>query len=147
MRRRAEFENLRASVYRLEERVSGIEVTMDALNAQVVGLREGVDQQQSELRAGMADLERAQRTQVESIEQVKREIVDELSRKVTKLLDDQPSMNRRPAESGYEHVVQAGETLSEIASAYNVRVSTIVEANKLANPNAIRVGQKLFIPE
>lgn len=44
------------------------------------------------------------------------------------------------------HVVQAGETLSEIASMYGVTVEEMVQANGLDNPNAISVGQALVIP-
>jgi len=44
-------------------------------------------------------------------------------------------------------VVKAGETLSTIAAAYKVRVNAIAEANNISNPNSIRPGQKLLIPE
>lgn len=44
------------------------------------------------------------------------------------------------------HVVQVGETLSEIARTYGVTTEAIVQANGLDNPNAISVGQALVIP-
>ncbi len=44
------------------------------------------------------------------------------------------------------HVVQRGETLSEIAIQYQVSVRAIVEANGLTNANLIVVGQRLIIP-
>lgn len=47
---------------------------------------------------------------------------------------------------GYEHVVQAGETLSQIAAAYKVSASSIIEVNDLKNPDMLKQGQKLFIP-
>lgn len=50
------------------------------------------------------------------------------------------------AVSGYEHKVEAGQTLSAIASAYGVSVKKIMDANKLKS-DAIRVGQVLFIPD
>ena len=46
-----------------------------------------------------------------------------------------------------EHTVQSGETLSEIASAYGVRMNALIEANGLKDPDSIRVGQTLFIPD
>ncbi|MBU4212660.1 MAG: LysM peptidoglycan-binding domain-containing protein [Kiritimatiellae bacterium] len=49
--------------------------------------------------------------------------------------------------TGYEHVVKEGDTLSAIATAYKVKTSAIVEANKLKNPDTLRTGQKLFIPQ
>ena len=50
------------------------------------------------------------------------------------------------AVSGYEHKVEAGQTLSAIANAYGVSVKKIMDANKLKS-DAIRVGQVLFIPD
>ncbi len=44
------------------------------------------------------------------------------------------------------HKVRKGETLSQIANAYNVTASAIKSANNLRNANQIRIGQKLKIP-
>jgi LysM repeat protein len=44
------------------------------------------------------------------------------------------------------HVVQSGETLGSIARRYNVTINSIVQANNLANPNQLSVGQELIIP-
>lgn len=45
------------------------------------------------------------------------------------------------------HTVQRGETLSSIATDYNVTVDDLVWANKLTNKNQIDRGQKLIIPD
>ncbi len=45
-----------------------------------------------------------------------------------------------------KHVVQSGETLGSIAVQYGVTVQSILEANQLANPDLLRVGQELVIP-
>ena len=42
--------------------------------------------------------------------------------------------------------VVAGDNLSGIAATYGVTISAIVEANDLANPNLLTVGQELLIP-
>jgi LysM repeat protein len=44
------------------------------------------------------------------------------------------------------HTVQSGEILSSIARKYNVTVEAIVEANELANPDSLNLGQVLVIP-
>ena len=49
--------------------------------------------------------------------------------------------------SGYEHKVERGQTLSEIARGYGKSVESIMKANKITNPSTIRVGQVLFIPD
>lgn len=51
------------------------------------------------------------------------------------------------SSTGYEHIVKDGETLSTIAAAYKVKPSAIIEANDLKKPDALRKGQKLFIPQ
>lgn len=44
------------------------------------------------------------------------------------------------------HVVAAGETLSAIAQKYGISLQALVEANNLADPSLIAVGQRLTIP-
>lgn len=54
-----------------------------------------------------------------------------------------------PGEGGQAdriHVVASGETLGAIAVEYKARSSEIASLNDLANPDLIRVGQKLKIP-
>ena len=53
-----------------------------------------------------------------------------------------------PAVSGTPtwHTVARGETLFSIGRLYNVSPWAIASANKLANPNYIRVGQRLYVP-
>lgn len=44
------------------------------------------------------------------------------------------------------HVVQPGDTLSEIAKWYGVSMGAIMSANNISNPNHVWVGQRLCIP-
>lgn len=44
------------------------------------------------------------------------------------------------------HVVQPGETLSDIARIYGVNAVDISDVNRIANPNLLRAGQQLIIP-
>ncbi|MFN8441526.1 MAG: LysM peptidoglycan-binding domain-containing protein [Caldilineaceae bacterium] len=45
------------------------------------------------------------------------------------------------------HVVQSGDTLLSIAQQYNVSAEEIATANNITDPNALRVGQELIIPQ
>lgn len=46
------------------------------------------------------------------------------------------------------HVVKSGETLTKIAAKYGITLAVIRKANPdIINPNIIRVGQRLNIPE
>lgn len=54
-------------------------------------------------------------------------------------------------QSGYNYIVQKGDTISAIARAYRahgVKVTTdeILKANPGLNPKSMKVGQKIFIP-
>ncbi|MDD4101638.1 MAG: LysM peptidoglycan-binding domain-containing protein [Kiritimatiellae bacterium] len=49
--------------------------------------------------------------------------------------------------SGYEHKVERGQTLSEIARGYGKSLDVIMKANKISNPSLLREGQILFIPD
>lgn len=86
-------------------------------------------------------------------EEDKRETVSTLSTKVEKLLKQSvpvaapAAASHGGSTSGYEHVVQPGETLSAIAKAYDVTTKVIIQANRISDPNRLSVGQKLFIPE
>ena len=48
-------------------------------------------------------------------------------------------------QGGATHVVQRGETLSSIAARYGVSAAALAQANGIANPNHIYVGQRLTI--
>jgi len=50
------------------------------------------------------------------------------------------------ASPGGVHVVASGETLYSISLLYKVSMAAIVEANELANPDLLQVGQELIIP-
>ena len=48
--------------------------------------------------------------------------------------------------SGDSYVVKAGDSLSKIATAHGVKLAALKELNQIADPNKIRVGQKLVLP-
>lgn len=45
------------------------------------------------------------------------------------------------------HIVQPGQTLNQIARRYEVSVAALIEANKLTNPDVLRIGQEIVIPQ
>ncbi|HNS02143.1 MAG TPA: LysM peptidoglycan-binding domain-containing protein [Anaerolineae bacterium] len=53
----------------------------------------------------------------------------------------------QPTAEVRKHVVLAGETLLAIAQQYNTTTQAIMAANNLSDPNFLRVGQELIIPE
>jgi LysM repeat protein len=45
-----------------------------------------------------------------------------------------------------EHIVVAGDTLSNISRTYGVPMDDIIAANNIPNPNALDIGQIIYIP-
>jgi LysM repeat protein len=58
----------------------------------------------------------------------------------------EPEPDSTPQPQTTTYVVQAGDSLSEIASRFNVALDDLMEANGIANPDSIREGQTLQIP-
>jgi LysM repeat protein len=157
-RAREDFLILQESIQQLRGRIEGIELEQERLRNRLDASRAeqaGATSAQIEaLRAKTAELESRLRTLDAAREKDRQEIVDSLSRKISQIVTapaTSPSRSsktpKKPASGeGYEHVVQAGETLSAIAAAYGVRSSDIIEANDLKKPDQLRAGQKLFIP-
>jgi LysM repeat protein len=50
-------------------------------------------------------------------------------------------------KEGVNYTVQSGDTLGEIARRHGAKQQDIINANKIADPTRIRVGQTLFIPQ
>ena len=48
--------------------------------------------------------------------------------------------------SGPVYIVQPGDTLSFIASRFNVTLAQILEANPAIDPNVLSAGQQVIIP-
>ena len=87
-------------------------------------------------------------------ETLRKEITSDLAARIEKIAvrTNATASNTRPTQSnqsrtGYEHKVERGQTLSEIARGYNKSIDSIMKANNIKDPSALRVGQVLFIPD
>ena len=145
-RGRADVERLEVEVARLREQVVGLSVAQEDLGGRVDVLSRQADADRTSLADRQAQLERSVTALDRARATDRQAIIDTLSKNVTEVMRRQPPPG--PALlSGVEHVVERGQTLSEIASAYNVRADLIIKANNIKDPNTIREGQKLLIPE
>ena len=136
------------------------EVQLQQLDARLLRLEDSLRQSQNASGSDLAALQReiaSLKGETAAIradrETMKKEIVSQISSEVAKLLAAQQKAAAATAanaaaasQSGYEHKVQSGQTLSAIAQAYGVSIEKIKKANGLKN-DVIRVGQTLFIPD
>lgn len=146
----------------LQEKLSKLEGRVETVEMEVERMQGGVDSLRSQaagqgevrtIQSRLDQLEAGLRTVEAAREKDRQEIIDKLSAQIAKIVRPSSSgtarrqTTRSASETGYEHVVQSGETLSEIASAYGVTIKAILDNNEIGDPNRLRVGQKLFIPE
>jgi len=73
------------------------------------------------------------------------------ARKVLSRADAGPSrrdLGRTGSHTGGQtvHVVRAGDSVSRIAAHYGVTRKSLIDANKLARPEQLRIGQRLVVP-
>lgn len=149
---RGEIRRLNARVEASESEVGRVQSSVQASQSSQTGYASAAQVQS--LQTQLEDLQRQIRALDAARAQDKKEIYDDISKKISTILKTSapaaraaPSRPRSGSQSGIEHVVQPGESLSKIAAAYGVKMDVIVQENGLSDPGNIRVGQKLFIPD
>ena len=163
-----EVANLREDVRTLTRRVGELSLAVEQLQRENQSLRsEAAAGNQayatlSQLNSSIAELKRANAAALadqkrETIAQVSQQI-DSLARQTQAAIDaiakgSQQSVVGKTlvftddfSKEGQYYTVAAGDTLSSIAKKLNASVHDIQNANKIADPTRIQVGQKLFIP-
>jgi len=145
---------LRERIDRVAGQLGDIQVQIDQLWAELQKNKQASDRADNQvidrLNTRIAELEEEISALQSARVADRKEIVDKMTRTVTELVGKMEAA--RPSggnvsQYGVEHTVKAGQTLSEIASAYDVKMSVLIKANQLKSPDQLRVGQKLFIPE
>jgi LysM repeat protein len=149
-RQQSDMEILREDVQRLQEQLKRIDLEQQNLARDMETLRRSARTETGSGASRVDELERRLQALAAARDEDRKAIIDELSRKMATIVGGQsspsPARSGAATETGYEHVVQQGETLSQIAKAYKVSASAIMKANNLKS-STIRVGQKLFIPQ
>jgi TolA-binding protein len=164
-------DSMRRQIQALKEQVDQLRAENSTLKQQLAGV--GKDNvSRAELEKVVEQLREVDTKRQADAQLVQRQLKDiaELVSKPIPVPHDLPKKKEKPAESppagskddpqtalpteGYEHVVQSGETLSVIITAYNqkyqlkVKQADVLRANpKLKDPKKIFSGQKLWIPE
>lgn len=139
---------LRKDVAQLKDLVRELAASRQRMLDEMDASRRQTETSVRDLGLRVAQLEQALRALEGRQSQNKTEIVEHLSRTMKDMLAQQAPKPAKPAfVQGREHKVEPGQTLSEIASAYGVKVADIVKANNLKDANSVRVGQVIFIPQ
>lgn len=136
----------------MEERIRRLEARVNAVSEENAGLVRELQQLRGELRAcasGVAQLDGNMRALDTRQSQNMNDVVQRVEALIKKAISTGLSSatgSNSARGSGREHVVEAGHTLSAIASAYGTTVDKVKKANNLKS-DTIQVGQRLFIPD
>ena len=145
-----QLKSMKAEIAQLKEQVAALDRGQQEIYRK---LEQGDSTERAEVRqlkASVAQLEQSLQALEAARGRDRQEIVETLGKRVADVMKSQTSSSRSSSsgkERGVEHTVQAGQTISEIATAYKVSAAKIMKANNISNPTSLRVGQKLFIPE
>lgn len=162
---RTDIANLRQDLLLLNQRVGELSMSVEQLTRDNAELRAKAGQSYvtlEQLNKAISDLNRLVQL---SLTDQKKEILGQVSTQLEKLgrqtntALDALAKNQatRPAvqtgfsddfpKEGLNYTVQAGDTLAVIARKHGAKLQDIVNANKIADPTKIQVGQTLFIPQ
>lgn len=153
---------LREDIRILDERTRQLSVEVEQLKRENSGLRSQGDVNyvtMAQMTAALADLERALRAgdkelaiqiskDMERLAKQTNAALDALSRGAARSTAPAVQFTPLPANTpGTTYEVQAGDTLASIAQRFNSTIKDIQNANKIADPTKLQVGQTLFIPQ
>ena len=162
---RMDLVNLREDVRMLSQRVGELTMTVEQLARDNNTLQSRGNQNYVTLEQLNRVVSELNRTVQGGLADQKREVLTQVAgqmerlAKQTQVAIDALAKNQaaRPAvptvftedfpKEGTNYTVQAGDTLSVIAKKTNAKMQDIINANKIADPTKIRVGQTLFIPQ
>lgn len=160
-----EIANLREDVRGLSQRVADLTLRLEQLERENADLRrksaaaDKAGAATAQFKDALADLNRDLRAAIassktETLQQVASQM-EKLAKQTNAALDSLAKGGGKPATAGFtddfpkdgvSYTVQKGDTLATIARKTGARQQDIINANRLADPSRITVGQTLFIP-
>lgn len=161
-----ELASLREDVRQLKQNVADLTLRVEQLEKANKNLQSQSNQNYvtlAQLNAGLSDL---QKSLTAAMREQKRETLREVSGQLEKLARQTqaaidavargaatrpavkaPTFTNNYPKQGISYTVQKGDTLSSIAKRTGSTVKDIMNANKIADPTRLQVGQTLFIPQ
>lgn len=162
---RVEIASMRQDMAELRQRIGELTMAVEQLSSENRALKEKASESYvtiEQLNRAVADTNRSLQA---ALSDQKREVLQQVAGQLEKLgrqtnaaLDAlaknqatrpvvQTAFSDNFPKEGINYTVQSGDTLAVIARKHNAKVQDIVNANKIADPTRIMVGQTLFIPQ
>lgn len=146
-RLRIQVEDLLADKARQRQEINDLTREVERLKGQVAACCEGDREEDlNALRATVSELNRKHQKDMDFVA----DQIEKLGRSAAASRSVAPSGAGRA--SGFEYTIEAGNTLSAIAAAYQaqgykVTVDDILKANPGLDPNRLQLGQVIIIPD
>jgi LysM repeat protein len=164
----ADVASLRQDVQILARSVADLSLRVEQLERQNADLQKAAASKNTatlaQLNEAVADLNRALKTadtaaaertaaQIRKLADATNASLSDLARKINaRATLPAPAANTAPVFSddfpkeGVHYTVAAGDTIAVIARKTGARQADIINANKIANPSRLQIGQVLYIP-
>ena len=161
-----ELASLREDVRLLTQRVGDLSLRVEQLERENNDLRGKAGQTYvtlAQLNEAIADVQKTLQT---ALREQKRETLQQVTVQLEKLASETnaainavakgaatrapvttPTFTENYPKEGVSYTVQKGDTLSSIAHKTGAKMQDIINANKIADPMRLQVGQTLFIPQ
>ncbi len=158
-----EVANLREDVRGLTERVGELSLRIEQLERQnaelkekaaafaqayatVAQLNDAVAELNQAIKAGDAATAERATAQIKKLGEATNAALDSLAKGMATRPVIQTTFSDNYSKEGVSYTVQKGDTLAVIAKKTGAKSQDIINANKIADPSRIMVGQTLFIP-
>lgn len=139
--------------YKMEKLQQKQSQQSNELNTTLKGWRKdiqgNVEKKIANINTRIRSIEKKQKQDKKELKGRMKIILEEVTKENTELRRQiralRKSLNANTEEDYY--TISAGDTLSQISDIFGVSIKSIMKANNIANPNSIRIGQKLIIPQ
>ena len=140
-------EKLQATTHRLEELTAQLETA----KAETSNSAKFIKQRLRQLGSSIMEARKHQEKISSDLSAKIHVVLDEVSKENTRLHEQidklaQPKKRGRTEGSPGTYTVVVGDSLAKIAKRYGVSVSTLLDLNKLEDPNHLKTGQRLTLP-
>lgn len=152
---RSEFDSINSTIVMQNQRIADLEASIARESNTHANDMVAMSRELDAIRSAQKQLSGS----VDAIPQNISKLLNEQEKQIMAQVDNKVASVRSSRSSGsstskvnyngpcYEHEVESGQTLSEIAQAYKVSQREIMEVNNIKDASRIRVGQKLYIPK
>ncbi len=136
----------RAAIEIIQEQLEEVSNRLGIINNNIKGVDNIESKFNSKIKGMMAEVVKENKRLIKEINKTRESTANTATSNSNVNIYNKTS-NNKELNTGYYHTVETGESLSLIAKRFQVPIHDIVRANDLSDPDNLKKGQKLFIPD